>query len=307
MFSSFNVTMRTAENALFCHLYMLLLFVGFCQGKDLFFNDKGLLLPESYKIGWMEAIDDDKLISDITIPGTHDTMALYGGPAAECQAWDLGDQLRAGIRYLDLRIFAFENKLYVMHWVVYQHKSFYEVLDTIRAFLSEFRSEAVLVRVKPDLFDKENVEELVGKMIIDDTDVWVKSDMPTMAEARGKMIFVQKSSFKLGIPLLETDSKGDYEVTHIADKENKIVKHLTQASGDCGGDYIVLSYSSGTGIGTLLGMFLTPKKVAEKINPWLDQYLRQFSRDHSSVCFGVIAMDFPGIDLIQTVIKINDW
>jgi hypothetical protein len=29
-----------------------------------------------------------------------------------------------------------------------------------------------------------------------------------MAEARGKMIFVQKSSFKLGIPLLETDSQG---------------------------------------------------------------------------------------------------
>lgn len=132
----------------------------------------------------MEAIDDDKLISDITIPGTHDTMALYGGPAAECQAWDLGDQLRAGIRYLDLRIFAFENKLYVMHWVVYQHKSFYEVLDKIRAFLAEFRSEAVLIRVKPDLFDKENDEELVGKMIIDDTDIWVKSDMPTMAEAR---------------------------------------------------------------------------------------------------------------------------
>ncbi|KAK6326281.1 hypothetical protein J4Q44_G00019260 [Coregonus suidteri] len=78
MFFSFNVTMRTTEKGLFCHLYMLLLFVGFCQGKDLFFNDyKGLLLPESYKIGWMEDIDDNKLISDITIPGTHDTMALY--------------------------------------------------------------------------------------------------------------------------------------------------------------------------------------------------------------------------------------
>ncbi|KAK6326280.1 hypothetical protein J4Q44_G00019250 [Coregonus suidteri] len=194
-----------------------------------------------------------------------------------------------------------------MHWVVYQHKSFNEVLDTIRAFLSEFRSEAVLIRAKPDLFDKENVEELVGKMISDDKDVWVKSDMPTMAEARGKVIFIQKSSFKLGIPLLDTDSKGDYEVTHIADKENKIVKHLTQASGDCGVDDIVLSYSSGTGIGTLLGMFPTPKKVAEKINPWLDQYLRQFSSDHTRACFGVIAMDFPGIDLIQTVIKLNDW
>ncbi|XP_062321432.1 1-phosphatidylinositol phosphodiesterase-like [Osmerus eperlanus] len=297
--------MKTTAKSVLYHFYALLLFMAFSHGKDLFNDNGNLQLPDSYNIGWMGAIEDDTFVSNITIPGTHDTMALYGGPLAECQAWNLNDQLRAGIRYLDLRIFALENKLYVMHGVVYQHTSFIDVFDTIRAFLSEFPSEMVLVRVKPDLFDKDNVEKMVEKMVSNDKDVWVRSVMPTMGMARGKIVFVQKSSFKLGVPLLETDTKGDYEVTHIADKENTIDKCLTQAAEDTGRDKIVLSYSSGTGVGTFWGMFLTPKKVSEKIDPWLDQYLRRFFNDHPGSCLGVIAMDFPGIDLIQEVIKFN--
>lgn len=180
------MTMKTAEKGNLCHLYTLLLFMGFSHGKDLFFNNDGnLQLPDSYNIGWMGAIEDDKLLSDITIPGTHDTMALHGGPMAECQAWDLSDQLRAGIRYLDLRIFALENKLYVMHGVVYQHTTFSAVLETIRAFLLQFPSEMVLVRIKPDLFNKDNVEKLVDILVRNDKDVWVRSEMPTISMARG--------------------------------------------------------------------------------------------------------------------------
>ncbi|XP_010875650.3 1-phosphatidylinositol phosphodiesterase-like isoform X2 [Esox lucius] len=279
--------MKTTGRYLFAHLYM------------------SVLHFESYKIGWMEAIDDAKFISDITIPGTHDTMALYGGPAAECQVWDLWDQLRAGIRYLDLRVVALENKLYVVHGIVNQHKSFFAVLNMIKGFLSEFRNETVLLRVKPELFGKNNVEKQVSKMINDDETVWVKSDMPTMGKVRGKVVFIQKSSFRLGVPLLETDNQGDYKVSLIADKEKKIGKHLRQASEQCGGNSVILSYSSGTGIGKPLTMHLTPKKLAVKINPWLAQYLGQFSIIHTKACLGVVAMDFPGIDLIQRLIKIN--
>ncbi|KAL0965835.1 hypothetical protein UPYG_G00286350 [Umbra pygmaea] len=295
--------MRSSKNNFFTHLYMSVLLVGsFCQE---YFDDHALKLPESYKIGWMEAIDDDKLLSDITIPGTHDTMALYGGPAAECQAWDVDNQLRAGIRYVDLRIVALEKKLYVVHGIVNQHMLFVEVFNVIKRFLSEFSHETVLLRIKPELIRKNNVEKQVRKIISKDEAVWVKSDMPTMGKARGKVVFVQKSSFKLGVPLLETDSQGDYKVTHIPDKQKKVEKHLLDASVKCGGAALVLSYSSGTGIGTRMSMRLTPKKVAEKINPWLGYYLRQYSSEHTKACFGVIAMDFPGFDLIQTAIKFN--
>ncbi|KAG5271703.1 hypothetical protein AALO_G00183050 [Alosa alosa] len=289
---------------------LLMTFEHMSCSEDQSFNDASVLrLPQSYHIDWMRSIDDNKLISDITIPGTHDTMALHGGPAAECQAWSLADQLRAGIRYLDLRVFAFDHKLYIMHGVIYQHTTFTDVLSTLRDFLKEYRSEAVFVRVKPDgqLFDKDEVEGLVEKLIVGDEDFWVESAIPRMGEVRGKIVLLQKDSFKLGIPILGTDKKGDYEVTHIPEKERMIETHLKEAEGACGGgDYVVLSYSSGTGIGTLEGMFLTPKRVAEKIDPWFYGYLNKLDPEKGS-CFGIIAMDFPGLNLIQTVINLNTF
>ncbi|KAL0965837.1 hypothetical protein UPYG_G00286380 [Umbra pygmaea] len=301
---SFNAIMVTTGKYLYdLYILSLFFFVCFCQGEDVF-NDEALILPELYKTGWMASIDDKKLLSDITIPGTHDTMALNGGPAAECQAWDLGDQLKAGIRYLDLSLFAFANKLTCVTGGVDFQLSFNDVLDTVKAFLSVFKKESVLIRVKPHLLSMDDVEKLVGTIVINDTKVWVKSNMPTLGNIRGKVVFVQSSYFALGVPLSETDRNGDSKVSRIADKEKKLANHLTQASGMCGKRSIVLSHSSGTGFGTFLGMFLTPKKVAKKINLWLYQHL--VSHYHPRACLGVIAMDFPGIELIQTVIKFNN-
>ncbi|KAM4600425.1 1-phosphatidylinositol phosphodiesterase-like [Polymixia lowei] len=280
----------------------------FCNGKDLFFNDNGKLqLPQSYNIPWMAAIDDCRKLSLITIPGTHDSMALHGGPLADCQALALKDQLRAGVRYLDLKVFALDDALYVMQGVMYQRSTFREVLDTVRAFLSEFRSEAVLIRVKPEAFDKASVNQMVQSLISNDQHVWVSSGMPTMGKIRGKIVFVQNSSFTLGVPLIDTDGKGDNTVSSTKKEDSKIMKHLRQATEACGGDNVVLTYSSGTGFGTFWDMFLSPKRVAEKVNPWLNQYLLQFYPTHPRPCFGVIAMDFPGIDLLQTVISLNLW
>ncbi|XP_017564172.2 1-phosphatidylinositol phosphodiesterase-like [Pygocentrus nattereri] len=286
---------------------LILVLQGKTNGQGQTFNDGGKLqLPENYKIDWMKSLNDNKLLSEITLPGTHDTMALYGGPAAECQAWSLEDQLKAGIRYLDLRAFAFEDKLYLMHGIVYEHSTFTKAMDTIKSFLSAYPSETVLVRVKPDLFDKSKVEGLVEKATANDPNIWVLSTMPTLGKVRGMVVFIQKDSFTLGLPLNETDTKGDYEVVHIRHKEEEIVLNLNKALNECGTASIVLTYSSGTGIGTFEGMFLTPKRVAEKIDPWLYSYLQLLYNNVPNLCFGVIAMDFPGLDLIQTVIDFNN-
>lgn len=285
---------------------MLLSVILLCHGKDVFFNDNGnLILPGSYRIAWMAGVEDFRTLSLMTIPGTHDTMARYGGPEGKCQALTLNDQLKAGIRFLDLKVFRLFDTLYVMHGVMYQRSTFKEVLDTVKAFLSEFKTEAVLIRVQPESFDQKSVNEMVQSLIGNDQHVWVTSGMPNMGQIRGKIVFLQKSTFTLGIPLVQTEGKS--EVTNVNDKDNRIIKQLNQANEACGGDNAVMTYTSGTGFGTFFGMFLTPKRVAEKVNPWLDQYMRQFYPNKPRPCFGIIAMDFPGIDLIQTVININPW
>ncbi|XP_029359690.1 uncharacterized protein LOC115044678 [Echeneis naucrates] len=270
------------------------------------FNDNGnLVLPGSYNIPWMAGVQDFHPLSLITIPGTHDSMALYGGPELQHQALPLRDQLMLGIRFLDLKVFGVFDTLYVMHGVLYQRSTFKEVLDTVRAFLSEYKTEAVLLRVEPVSFEKTKVTEMVQKLIGNDQHVWVTSGMPNMGQVRGKIVFLQKNTFTLGVPFIETEGKS--KVSNVKDKDNRIISQLNQANEGCGGDYAVLTSTSGTGLGTFWGMFLTPKRVAEKVNPWLNQYLRQFYPNHPRPCFGVIAMDFPGIDLIQTLINLNWW
>lgn len=255
----------------------------------------------------MSSIQEFRILSSVTIPGTHASMALHGGPEAECQVWSLENQLRAGIRFLDLKVFALGDTLYVMHGVMYEHSTLKEVLDTVRAFLSEFKKESVLIRVQPEFFDKNTVNEMVQKLIGNDKNVWVSSGMPTMHQIRGKIVFVQKNTFTLGIPLIDTAGKAGDKVSNVKDKDKSIISQLTQANDAQSGDNIMLTYAGGTGFGTFWGMFLTPKRVAEQINPWLNQYVRQFFPNQPRPCFGVVAMDYPGIDLIRTIIDLNWW
>ncbi|KAG7276553.1 hypothetical protein CRUP_019603 [Coryphaenoides rupestris] len=43
----------------------------------------------------------------------------------------------------------------------------------------------------------------------------------------------------------------------------------------------------------------------ERVNPWLNHFLGQYIPDNPRPCFVVIAMDFPGFNLIQTIINLN--
>lgn len=134
------------------------------------------------------------------------------------------------------------------------------------------------------------------------------SDEPRrIGDLRGKIVYVQKNAFNLGLSLSETDGRNDYKVSNVEQKKSIILTHLKNSKNNCRRDSVVLNYSSGTGIGTFLGGLrgLTPKRVAKKINPWLLDYLKSESNKQSKPCFGIIAMDFPSFDLIQAVINLN--
>ncbi len=264
----------------------------------MFNEEKTLHLPANYEIGWMKFLDDNKLISDITIPGTHDSLALHGGLAAECQAWSLMDQLHAGIRYFDLRVSG--NELKVMHGPIPQHTTFFAAFNTIKEFLTKFQTETVLVRVK----HSSKFPDHVISQLKHDSNSWVMNTVPRIKDIRGKVVFIKKNSFTLGVPLHETDKHGDYKVGKVEKKKDKIIAHLNEAIEACRKGYVVLNYSSGTGF-PFLRVDNSPKSLAKEINPWLYDNLKDASKQNIKLCFGVIAMDFPGFDLIQSVIAFN--
>jgi len=52
---------------------------------------------------WMGKLKDDVKLSQLSIPGTHDTMSRFGGPIVETQTLTLANQLESGIRVFDMR------------------------------------------------------------------------------------------------------------------------------------------------------------------------------------------------------------
>src|SRR6266540_4907287 len=70
---------------------------------------------------WMRWVPDSTPLSILSIPGTHDTMAHYGGPLVQTQSLPLREQLRAGIRSLDIRARHVEDTFLIYHGFIYQN------------------------------------------------------------------------------------------------------------------------------------------------------------------------------------------
>src|SRR6266487_4141969 len=87
---------------------------------------------------WMRWVPDNKRLSELSLPGTHDTMALYGGGIAETQSLPLRAQLDAGIRVLDIRCRHIEDVFAIHHGVVFEHAYFgADVLKVCYEFLQD--------------------------------------------------------------------------------------------------------------------------------------------------------------------------
>src|SRR4051812_11416973 len=86
---------------------------------------------------WMQYVDDSVSLAALTIPGSHDSGALFEpvSGTAICQNLWIRDQLNIGVRYLDIRLRQYGNALLVHHGQVYQHENFDNVLQQTVEFL----------------------------------------------------------------------------------------------------------------------------------------------------------------------------
>ena len=62
--------------------------------------------PAEDSADWMSRLPDELPISQITLPGSHDSATQHVQLAffSKCQALRIGEQLDAGFRYLDIRL-----------------------------------------------------------------------------------------------------------------------------------------------------------------------------------------------------------
>lgn len=104
---------------------------------------------------WMGDIPDDVAVTMLSIAGTHDSCCVHGPLGlGKTQNLDLPDQLRAGIRFLDIRLAHHQDNLCVHHNVVCTEQSYTNVLTICTDFLTQYPSEIIVMSVKDeDRFD----------------------------------------------------------------------------------------------------------------------------------------------------------
>lgn len=161
---------------------------------------------------WMAKLPDNRKLSDLSIPGTHDTASdsgLHGGHMAQCQTLGLAEQLKSGIRYFDFRLR--RNKdgrtMDFYHGISNQHMTFASAINILNNFLKLNPSETVIMAVQPENDKKEHAGaftqyftghfDQMGKYLYKDP-MWAKKKYqyetanPTLGELRGKYIIITK-------------------------------------------------------------------------------------------------------------------
>ena len=100
--------------------------------------DSGEIIDPS---NWMTDLDGGALITQIAIPGTHDSAATYdrcGAGAEYChtQTYSFTDQLTRGIRFFDIRIANKDGDLEFHHNIYDLDINFRDAVDSVQEFLS---------------------------------------------------------------------------------------------------------------------------------------------------------------------------
>ena len=151
---------------------------------------------------WMAALPDDLPLSEVVLPGTHDSASFSPQIAffTKCQNLTIGEQLNAGFRFLDIRLAVSGENMKLMHgfaacktgmWLFAGSLYFDAVLDQCARFLDDHPTETILFSVKHEHGDESTdvfhgvLEGVISKY---SSYLFETDKIPTVGEARGKMI-----------------------------------------------------------------------------------------------------------------------
>ena len=280
---------------------------------------------------WMAKLSDDRSLGEVVLPGTHDSATKNVQLAffSKCQSLDVGEQLAAGYRYLDIRLGADGERLKLMHgftnctasgtpWAGALYLD--AVLTQCYDFLKAHPTETIVFAVKQE-HGSESVaafQKLLNAYVQQDAGLWLLTDhVPTVGEARGKLVLMRRYADEAGlgsmsgIPLLWDNQNGHDDVTkNIAAHDNGSYTLYVQdryeydtadkwaaftagqAAGKTGADTVAIHFLSTKGTAA----YGHPYKFATALNPKLAE---------TGSLSGWIVVDFASATLAQHIYAAN--
>ena len=265
--------------------------------------------PKKYFEQWMKEIPDEIKLSELTIPGTHDTCSyqIKGigkvvSYAAKTQSWNLEEQMKAGLRYFDIRLRSINNTLHCFHGPIDLVQCFDSVLKTASSFLNKNKSETIIMQIVSEYDDKnctKSMEQMYQeytknyKEIIKEYD---NNNIPTLGEIRGKLFFIKimKGSTSHISHFYIQNSWVCNTINQIGKKIKKIKTQFHRATSikENNQNSFFLNYLSSSSD----YIMMSPLDAAKKCNKVAFDYQGRL---------GIVLADFPGEGLIEYLILQN--
>lgn len=203
---------------------------------------------KSVSSSWMAGLPGARKLSEINIPGTHDTMTFtladgVVGEYARTQRMSLEDQLISGIRYIDIRCRLVNNKCQIYHGIVDLNTNLDAVMTTVTKFLAANPSETILMQIRGNEQPPEN-STLAWEPVFEgyraryNAFIWENPGNtinPRLADVRGKIVMFRDGfNSSAGIVNgLYMGMQNDWEMGTNWDlyaKWEKVKAHLSTAS-----------------------------------------------------------------------------
>ena len=298
----------------------------------------GLLYPRGARAGdnsglgdWMGRLDGKLRLSEINIPGTHDSATQYIFPSYFLRDQDTGvqEQLENGYRYLDVRVALDKDgkELKLIHafgtcrrgaalWS--KALSYDDFCDAALAFLDAHPGETVIFCVKPESSgdDPAAVRALIEARAALEPDKWYTDNtIPTLDEARGRIVLCRRYDGALGLDFdwadqgdpsvlenpVEAHAIGETESLFVQDRYHYAVADKWQAvrftleKCRAGADAFSLNFLS-----TAQGKLPHPLAFAREMNAlFADEKLEKGGH------YGIILFDFASAELARQVVESN--
>jgi len=266
---------------------------------------------------WMEALADGTCLAGLSIPGTNQSCALEIDGAnwfevfAAHQDATVYEQLVGGVRFLDVRCQVTTQGITAYPDLGHKHRSLGNVFDQCGAFLREYPSETILLKVKQERSSMSL--SAFGRMFYQD---FVRSrpyisqqvNVLRLGPARGKVLLVSDPHRLVGGLEWSDASRftrqglcsGCFPLgrrSGFADRLRGAGDAVCEAEGK---RFFV------TAVPNKFPSFCTPKRVALAQNRRVSRFLAQ--AEHRRGRYGVIIMDFAPLgvgSLIQQIIETN--
>ncbi len=276
---------------------------------------------------WMKNVEGSTRISEINIPGTHNscTAFVFFPVLSRCQSLTVSRQLQGGIRFLDIRVRLGKGKLRLVHSVAPCFRKgilprflyLENVVEDCRKFLRENPSETIIFCLRREAGeDEKSTLNFLLERFFSDSLFYTKNKIPTLDEVRGKIVILNRCKISGSLDFIDKNTGIDVsgwssEITEIplknAEKSTdfllvqdefqmprnekwKVVKSLLDNPPE---NCILINYLSAAVLPS------TPKKYADFMVKSFENYPLKKRK------YGWIIFDYPTEIAIKNIVNSN--